>query len=91
MYSQYIILPESLSFSNVFSVKPEPVTALWYMLHEIPDPRRPQGTRHDLPIILTLAVLALCCGHTSYQAMEEWAENYQTLISENTMHCRTYA
>jgi len=80
MFSQYIVLPESLSFSKVFSVKPEPVTTLWSMLHVIPDPRRPQGKRHDLPIILTLAILALCCGHTSYQAMEEWAQNYQRLL-----------
>lgn len=82
MFSQYIVLPESLSFSKVFSAKPEPVTTLWFMLHEIPDPRRAQGKRHDLPIVLTLAILALCCGHTSYQAMGEWAENYQTLLRE---------
>ena len=82
MYSQYIVLPESLSFSKVFSVKPEPLSTLWTMLHVIPDPRRAQGRRHDLPIVLTLAILALCCGHTSYQAMEEWAENYQELLKE---------
>jgi predicted transposase YbfD/YdcC len=82
MYSQYIVLPESLSFSKVFSVKPEPLTTLWSMLQVIPDPRRAQGRRHDLPIVLTLAILALCCGNTSYQAMEEWAENYQELLRE---------
>lgn len=82
MYSQYIVLPEGLSFSKVFSVKPEPVTTLWYFLHSIPDPRRAQGRRHALPILLVLALLALCSGHTSYQAMEEWAENYQALLSK---------
>lgn len=81
MYSQYIVLPEGLSFSKAFSVKPEPVTTLWYFLHSIPDPRRAQGRRHALPIILVLALLALCSGHTSYQAMEEWAENYQDLLN----------
>jgi len=81
MYSQYIVLPEGLSFSKVFSVKPEPVTTLWYFLHSIPDPRRGQGRRHSLPIILVLTLLALCSGHTSYQAIEEWAENYQDLLS----------
>lgn len=83
MHSQYIVLPEDLSFSKVFSVKPEPVTTLWYFLHSIPDPRRAQGRRHPLPIILVLALLALCCGHTSYQAMEEWSENYQELLEED--------
>jgi predicted transposase YbfD/YdcC len=81
MYRQYIVLPEGLSFSNVFSVKPEPVTTLWYFLHSIPDPRRAQGRRHPLPVILVLALLALCSGYTSYQAMEEWAQNYQDLLS----------
>jgi predicted transposase YbfD/YdcC len=83
MHSQYIVLPEGLSFSKVFSVKPEPVTTLWYFLHTIPDPRRAQGRRHALPVILVLALLALCSGHTSYQAMEEWAENYQELLKKH--------
>jgi predicted transposase YbfD/YdcC len=82
MQGQYIVLPEGLSFSPVFSVKPEPVTTLWYFLSSVPDPRRPQGRRHKLPIVLLLAILALCCGYTSYQAMEEWAKNYQTLLQE---------
>lgn len=82
MHSQYIVLPEGLSFSSVFSVKPEPVTTLWYFLHSVPDPRRPQGTRHQLPIVLLLAILALCCGHTSYQAMQEWSRNYQDTVKK---------
>lgn len=82
MYNQYIVLPKGLSFSTVFSVKPEPITTLWYFLHSIPDPRRAQGKRHDLPTVLTLSILALCCGHTSYQAMSEWSENYQDLLQK---------
>lgn len=82
MHSQYIVLPEGLSFSKVFSVKPEPITSLWYFLHSIPDPRRAQGKRHSLPIVLILAILALCSGHNSYQAMEEWAKNYQHLLEK---------
>lgn len=64
----------------MFSVKPEPVTTLWYMLHEVPDPRRAQGRRHDLPTLLTLAILALCSGHLSYLAMKEWCINYQEIL-----------
>lgn len=82
MQSKYIVLSEGLSFSAVFSVNPEPVSTLWFFLHEIVDPRRPQGTRHSLPIILLLAILALCSGHTSYQAMEEWVRNYQYLLEK---------
>lgn len=82
MYSQYIILPKRRAYSLVFSVKPEPITTLWYFLHTIPDSRRAQGRRHDLPTILTLAILALCCGSTSYQAMSEWSQNYQDLLQK---------
>jgi predicted transposase YbfD/YdcC len=80
MYNQYIVLPKGLSYSSVFSVKPEPVMTLWSTLHTVLDHRRRQGRRHDLPTILTLAILALCSGHTSYLAMQEWCENYQQKI-----------
>jgi len=77
MLYKYTVLSEKCAHSKIFSVKPEPLTTLWFLLHEIPDPRRPQGRRHDLPIVLTLAILALCSGHLSYEAMEEWCHNYQ--------------
>lgn len=82
MYSQYIVLPRALSYSSIFSVKPEPVMTLWYTLHAVSDHRRGQGRRHDLPTILTLAMLALCSGHISYLAMQEWCENYQERIKK---------
>jgi len=55
---------------------------LWYTLHSVPDYRRGQGRRHDLATILTLAILAISCGSTSYLAMQEWCENYQDRISQ---------
>ena len=82
MYSKYIVLPKGLSYSSIFSVKPEPVMTLWYTLHSVVDYRRGQGRRHDLPTLLTLAILALCSGSTSYLAMQEWCENYQKRIKE---------
>lgn len=82
MCFKYIILPGKSAYSKIFSVKPEPITTLWYTLHSIPDYRRPQGKRHDLPTLLTLAILALCCGFSSYLAMQEWCENYQKQLRE---------
>jgi predicted transposase YbfD/YdcC len=82
MYSQYIVLPKGLSYSSVFSVKPEPVMTLWYTLHTVTDHRRGQGRRHDLATVLTLAILALCSGNNSYLAMQEWCVNYQKRITE---------
>lgn len=77
MLIKYIVLPNNCAYSKIFSVKPEPLTTLWYMLHSVSDFRRAQGKRHPLPIVLLLAILALCCGSTSYEAMEEWCQNYQ--------------
>lgn len=79
---QYTALPESLSYSRVFSVKPAGVKSLYGMLCKVPDPRSPQGLRHPLPVLLTLAILSLCCGEVSYQSMEEWIVNYQGQLKE---------
>jgi predicted transposase YbfD/YdcC len=80
MLAKYIVLPEKSAYSKIFSVKPDPIASLWLFLHTIPDFRRGQGMRHELPVILLLSILALCCGHLSYEAMEEWCENYQEMI-----------
>lgn len=40
----------------------------------IPDPRRAQGRRHRLSVVLGLAAGATLCGMRGYKAMSEWAE-----------------
>lgn len=80
MLVKYIVLPEKSAYSKIFSVKPEPIFSLWFMLHTVTDFRRAQGKRHDLPVVLTLTILALCCGQNSYQAMSEWCINYQEML-----------
>lgn len=83
MCFKYIVLPNKSAYSKIFSVKPEPITTLWYTLHNLPDYRRAKGKRHhDLPTLITLAILAMCCGSTSYLAMQEWCENYQKRLGE---------
>lgn len=73
----------SVSYSpRVFPIDPAPVSSLWFLLASVPDYRRTQGKRHPLPVVLVLAILAKCCGHQSYQAMAEWAENYQDILEE---------
>lgn len=66
-----------LSTSPIFEFNPTPIHTLWLTLQKLPDPRRGQGKRHALSIVLLIAILALCCGDSSYQAMSEWAINYQ--------------
>ena len=50
-------------------------------MQKVSDPRSSQGTR-PLPIVLVLAILAICCGQTSYEEMQDWARNYQAIIRE---------
>lgn len=38
----------------------------------IPDPRRPQGRRHPLPVVLALAAGAILCGMRGYKAISDW-------------------
>lgn len=40
----------------------------------IPDPRRRQGRRHRLPVVLGLAAGATLCGMRGYKAIAEWAQ-----------------
>jgi hypothetical protein len=42
---------------------------------DIPDPRRPQGKRHSLPSILSIAAAATLCGMRGYQAISDWAHS----------------
>lgn len=79
---KYTAQTNSLS-SPVFLVEVAPVTSLWYFLHTISDHRRAQGKRHPLPTVLILAILAIASGASSYQAIAEWAVNYQKHLKEH--------
>jgi hypothetical protein len=41
----------------------------------IPDPRRAQGRRHPLPVVLAIAAAAVLCGARGYKAISAWAED----------------
>ena len=40
----------------------------------IPDPRRSQGRRHPLSVVLGIAAGATLCGRRGYKAMSDWAD-----------------
>jgi len=42
---------------------------------EIPDPRRPQGRRHPLPVVLAISTAAVLCGARGYKAISQWARD----------------
>src|SRR5271155_1906346 len=49
--------------------------SLMEALAQIPDPRKPQGKRHPLSAILSLAVLAMLSGAKSYQAISQFGRD----------------
>ena len=40
----------------------------------IADPRRAQGRRHRLPVVLAIAAGAILCGMRGYKAISGWAD-----------------
>jgi hypothetical protein len=42
---------------------------------DIPDPRRAQGRRHRLPVVLGLAAGAVLCGMRGYKAIAGWVDD----------------
>jgi hypothetical protein len=43
--------------------------------NDIPDPRRAQGRRHRLPVVLAIAAGAILCGMRGYKAIAGWADD----------------
>jgi predicted transposase YbfD/YdcC len=52
---------------------PKAPAALLAALQQVPDPRKPRGLRHGLPVILSIAVCAVIAGARSFVAIAEWA------------------
>ena len=49
--------------------------ALPAFFENIPDPRRGQGRRHRLSVVLAIAAAATLCGARGYKHIGEWAES----------------
>ena len=55
--------------------------------NEISDPRRPQGRRHRLITVLSIATGAVLCGMRSYESISDWANSLTQKAREN-FRCR---
>lgn len=53
----------------------EQMKALPEFFADLPDPRRAQGRRHPLPVVLAIAAGAILCGMRGYKAIADWAES----------------
>jgi hypothetical protein len=56
-------------------LKAEQMMSLPQFFVDIPDPRRGQGRRHQLPTVLAIAVGAILCGARGYRGISEWAQD----------------
>ena len=53
----------------------EQMRSLPNFFNDIPDPRRAQGRRHRLPVVLGIAAGAILCGMRGYKAIAGWADD----------------
>ena len=42
---------------------------------DVPEPRRAQGRRHPLPVVLAISTAAVLCGARGYKAISQWAQD----------------
>lgn len=60
----------------------EHMAALPRYFKDITDPRRPQGRRHPLHVVLAISTAATLCGMQGYSAMAGWANDLGTKARE---------
>jgi hypothetical protein len=53
----------------------EQMRTLPEFFNDILDPRRAQGRRHRLPVVLGIAAAAILCGMSGYKAIAGWARD----------------
>lgn len=75
-------------------LEPGAVTSLYEALRKLSDPRRRQGKRYELALILCLLVEALLAGQTSLSGATEWIRHRGASLAERfglrrkTMPCQ---
>ena len=71
-------------------LKAEQMMSLPQFFVDIPDPRRPQGRRHQLPTVLAIAAGAVLCGMRGYRGISDWAQSLRQKARER-FRCRLEA
>ena len=64
------------------NLEPVAVASLYEALHQLSDPRRGQGKRYELALILCLLVLAKLAGQTSLSGATDWIRHRATPLAE---------
>lgn len=66
--------PLQLTGAPKIMLNAEQMRSLPLCFTRIADPRRPQGRRHRLPVVLGIAAGAILCGMRGYKAISDWAD-----------------
>src|SRR5258706_2749591 len=59
-----------------------PALSLYQALQQLPDPRRAQGKRYELALILSLLVLAKLAGQKTLSGATEWIRHRASSLAE---------
>jgi hypothetical protein len=73
--AQAILAPQYDTGGCKIMLKAEQMMSLPQFFVDIPDPRRGQGRRHQLPTVLAIAAGAILCGMRGYRGISDWAES----------------
>jgi hypothetical protein len=73
-----------LSIPTDTGMAPEPVAvaSFYEALQKLSDPRRTQGKRYELALILCLLILAKLAGQTSLSGATEWIRHRAASLAE---------
>jgi hypothetical protein len=71
---QFDRVPLGLTGAPKMQLNAEQMRSLPHCFATIVDPRRAQGRRHRLPVVLGLSAGAILCGMRGYKAIADWAD-----------------
>ena len=77
------------------NLEAEAVTSLYHALQVLPDPRRGQGKRYSLALILSLVIVAKLAGEQTMSGVSEWVRHRSTELAQRfglrraSMPCQT--
>ncbi len=75
LLSRPVLDPDYHHGASKIMLPAETMRSLPEFFADIPDPRRGQGRRHPLPVVLAIAAAATLCGMRGYKAIAEWADD----------------
>ena len=75
-----LTLPALTNSQRQYLLEDTPVCSLYELFATIPDPRRKEGQRYELPYLLTCLVVALLCNCNSTLAVGQWCREHRALL-----------